>query len=590
MADQSKENENIPQKSLSGEPPENNHLFILDNQEKKLEAVSEAGKDGSLKTVPATKQRQKAFLEVGNNSDAMDIVVTALKNFLSQAKDPTRFQFFKMPSGLFKGPQDFFKSLNDIMRSPDNGDLAENYRFDPSTYNPSNTNKESINEKNQSQMAKQNQNNQDSVPENNTDRKYRFLPSMVNWDQLEKVGLSKELLEKKGFLDDMLMGRKSPDKIYLNMRTGGVNFQGEARLAFRQTNNGSVELNIHAVKPAPELDRAFRGHVFSPEDKQNLLKEGHLGRVVDLTNPNGQQVPSFISLDKITNEVEAVRASSVYIPNEINGIKLQKHEIEALKDGKGVFLEGMVSKAGKEFDATVRVDAVERRVAFIFNETGIRNKIGGVDLSEQQKQDLQEGKTIRIDGMVSNKTGEIRDSFVTKDPVTNKLNFTNFNPQSPEGAREIIIPRYINQVQLTDQDQKDLGKGNAVFLPNMIDRNGQSFDAFVKLNPETGQVMRSRTPDGFEEKPKLDIPKEIMGVKVSAKMRADIQDGKAVHIKGAVGFDNKPIPELYVKASASGNTLNFFNEDPDKRKGQSQAKTATISQSQDTKKKTGQSL
>ena len=45
-----------------------------------------------------------------------------------------------------------------------------------------------------------------------------------------------------------------------------------------------------------------------------------MGRVVELKGRNGEYIPSFISLDKMTNEVVAMRAENVYIPNEIKDV------------------------------------------------------------------------------------------------------------------------------------------------------------------------------------------------------------------------------------------------------------------------------
>lgn len=54
-------------------------------------------------------------------------------------------------------------------------------------------------------------------------------------------------------------------------------------------------------------------------------------------------IPSFVSVDKVTNELVSMRASSVQIPDEIKGVKLNKEQQQALREGKGVFLENMIS-------------------------------------------------------------------------------------------------------------------------------------------------------------------------------------------------------------------------------------------------------
>jgi hypothetical protein len=423
--------------------------------------------------------------------------------------------------------------------------------------------------------------NQESVPENNNDRKYRFMPSQINWGQVNELGITKEYLEQKGLLDQMLQGRKTGQLIPISVRQGGASITTDAKLSLRQEQDGSVSLRIHGVRKEPELDRPYFGHIFSAEDKQNLQETGHMGRVVDLYDKANGMHPSFISIDPLTKEISSVRLKGIYIPDDVSGVKLTDQEKQDLKDGREIFVEGMTAKSGKEFDAYLRVDANERRVVYRFEE-GLANirKIGGVELSDGQREDLQAGKAILVEGMVNKQTGELRDSYVkAADTATGKLQFSNFDPDSPEDKREVIIPRYVGQVLLTKEDRQELAAGKAVFIKDQVRASGETYDSFVRLHPATGNIQRSRTPDGFTQEVKPEIPKEISGVKVTTKMRADIQDGKAVEIKGAKAPDGTPVP-TFVKINKDTNLLSFYRENPD------QAKKAALNA--DTQNKQGQ--
>lgn len=524
-------------------PQENHVLVVADKKGKSLEVVKNADKKKGVKTVPPDKGKENEFLKIGHNSDPSDILLTTVKNFYSQARDPTRFAIYKIPYKTFELFKDGLQRL----------------------YNQFNNNQKT------ETMEKNPNNSQETIPENNTDRKYRFMPSQINFDQLKDIGITKEYLEQKGLLDQMLQGRKTNQLIPISISQGGAHVTTDAKLSLRQEQDGSVSLRIHGVKKEPELDRPYFGYVFTEEDKNNLRETGHLGRVVDLYDRNNQTHPSFISIDPLTKEISSVRAKGVFIPDDVNKVKLMDHEKEDLKNGKEIFVEGMVSKAGKEFDAYLRVDANERRVTYRFEE-GLSNikKIGGVELNDQQKTDLVEGKAILVEGMVNKQTGELRDSYVkAADLETGKLQFSNFNPDSPAENREIIIPRYVGQVLLTNEDRKDLGEGKSIFLKDQVRANGETYDSFVRLHPATGDVQRSRTPDGFSEDVKVEIPKEISGVKVTAKMKGEIQDGKVVEIKGAKGTDGTLVP-TFVRINKDTGLLNFFRENPD------QAKKATI--------------
>ncbi|WP_280647767.1 MULTISPECIES: DUF3945 domain-containing protein [unclassified Dysgonomonas] len=525
---------------------DNDVIVVSDKKEKKIEVVKKAGKDG-VETVPPEKERQNEFLKIGHNSDPSDVLITFVKNFYSQARDPTRFGIYKIPFKTFDTFLNSLKWLNNQINSNIKKELME-----------------------------KDSKNQETVPENNTDRKNRFMPSQINWDQLKNLGITREYLEQKGLLDQMLQGRKTNQLIPISVQQGGAHVTTDAKLSLRQEQDGSVSLRIHGVKKEPELDRPYFGHVFSEEDKKNLRETGHLGRVVDLYDRSNAQHPSFISIDPLTKEITSIRAKGVYIPDDVSGVKLMDHEKEALRNGKEIFVEGMTARSGKEFDAYLRVDANERRVSYRFEE-GLANirKIGGVELNEQQRNDLTEGKAILVEGMVNKQTGELRDSYVkAADLATGKLQFTNFNPDSPEEKREIIIPRYIGQVLLTNEDRRELSEGKPIFLKDQVRASGETYDSFVRLHPATGDIQRSRTPEGFTEEVKVDIPKEISGVKVTAKMRADIQDGKAVEIKGAKAPDGTLVP-TFVKMNKDTNLLSFYRENPD------QAKKATIKQGAD---------
>lgn len=568
------------------ETPESSHVFIANNKESTVEAVSDVDKDGKLKTVPADKKNQKNFMEVGHNSDVWDMLITALKNFKKQAEDPSHIGFIRISKKILTGIGNDLKETGKNFKELFSGMFTE----EADDLRIAANNSKNIN-RNDKKMAKQD-NQQEPIGTNDTSKKYRILPGMVNWESLKQAGLSKELLEKKGFLEDMLQGRKSSDTMNLNVNLPGLRFQGEGKISLRKEEDGTYGLRLHPVKLTPEFETPYRGHVFTEEDKKNLLSTGNMGRVVDLVGSNFQTVPSVISLDKKTNEIHALSAAHIYVPDEIAGVKLQKHEMDTLKAGGEVRIEGFKSKKGGEFDATIQIDAVDRRINFRFdNEPGVYKKIGGVELSDDMQKRLASGETVRIDDMVRKNSGELYDAFAKLDPLTQKINLSSYNPDSPEGAREIILPKYIGGVKLEEEDRNALGRGETVFIQNMTDRNGESYDSFTKMHPETGRVMMSRYPDGFNEnqQPKLNIPKEIFGQNITSKMRADLQDGKAIHLKNAKGLDGNPMP-IWVKANKSNTGLNTFQNNPDEKKNTT--KTAVIPQTpaQTEKNKKGQRM
>jgi hypothetical protein len=535
-------------------------LLIMDRQELKLTALSTIDKKGKAKTVPANAKEENSFLKFDKYSG---IVENFILNFRSQFKEPARWQLLRLSWAEYAQNRTAIRELAEGKQSSSVDEFLRKYEIRPKETGQINN---SNNNQTESNMATQNQTMQASatgnLPEGGT--KYRFNESLIDWKQLENFGLSKEFLHEKGLLDSMLKGYKTNQTVPISMNFGSAVLRTDARLSFQQSPVGSVILAIHGIRKEPELDRAFFGHIFTPEDKKNLKETGNMGRVVELKTRSGEMAPSLVSLDKLTNEIVAMRAENVYIPQEIKGVKLTQEEIADLKDGKAVYLEGMISQNNKEFNAHVQVNADRRGIEFIFENDRLFNSrnIGGVELSPKQVETLNEGKAIFVEDM-KRKDGERFSSFVKLDEATGRPAYTRYNPDSPEGAREIYIPKEICGVNLTAEDRKELGEGKPVFLENMVNRKGEEFSSFVKLDTETGRLSYSRTPNGFSERQEVKIPAEIMGVLLTARQRADLQDGKSTLIQGIKGFDGKSIDQ-YAKANERTGRIDLYNEDPNR--------------------------
>ena len=64
------------------------------------------------------------------------------------------------------------------------------------------------------------------------------------------------------------------------------------------------------------------------------------------------------------------------------------------------------------------------------------------------------------------------------------------------------------------------------------------------------------------------------------KQRADLQSGKAVLVEGIKGYDGKTISQ-YVKANFNQGRLDFYNENPDRKRDASQRNVVANSQRQE---------
>ena len=583
------------QKSAKEEPyveQINELLFVHNKEDPKagVEAISGIDEKGKAKTVPALAKNENSFLKFDKNSSILE---NFIKNFWSQLKEPTHFRLIRMTIHDYKQNKQAIKDLSQGKETDAVKEFLKRYEIRPRE----NKKEQSTNEKEEATMAKKKEQQPEQAkqtaqpqapqPQEQQTPRYRYNENMVNWDALEKMGVSKASLEQQGLLDSMLKGYKTNKLVPLTLTLGVATVRLDARLSFINQQDGQIGLGIHGIRKEPELERPYFGHIFTEEDKKNLRETGNMGRVADLSLRGGAYVPCLISIDKNTNELVAVRQENVYVPNEVKGIQLTADEIKALKEGQPVFVDGMISSKGKEFSATLQYSAERRGLEFIFpkDQTFNQQTLGGVPLSPNQIKMLSEGHTILVEDM-KRTNGEQFSSFVTLDKVTGRPNYSRHNPETGE----IYIPKEICNVQLTPEDREALRKGQPVFLENMINRKGEEFSSFVKLDTVTGRQQYSRTPDGFNEQQAPQIPAEVYGHVFSAQERANLQDGKAVLVSDLKSANNKTFSS-YLKVNANTGQLQYFQENPDlKRNTARREAQAENNRGQDQKKSSKQAV
>ena len=418
-------------------------LLVLDKEKKTISAVKGVDENGELQTVPP--ENNSELLKFDRHGDFFS---NFFSNMMNQLKNPTRFNFFKIPKIELPKIEPIIRD-NFNHPTPENEAGIERYRVTPETV------KQEAKKEQQETQTQQPQPQQPSketgataqAPQQPDKSKYVIDPDKVDWEALKNFGLSKEQLEKAKALEPMLRGYKSPGAFTIAGNYNSAIMKLDARLSFRQK---------------PELERPFFGHEFSKEDKANLLETGNMGRIVNLKNYiTGEMIPSFVSVDKVTNELVSMRASSVQIPDEIKGIKLNKEQQQALREGKGVFLENMISNRKNPFSATVQVNADKKSLEFIYpnakqeqqnslvtsDGVTIPKSISGIELSRQQQQDLVNDKTIFVAGL-KDKRGVEYDAYIQVNHDKKKLGFYSDNPSFDRSAVKEITPASKNRTQV----------------------------------------------------------------------------------------------------------------------------------------------
>ena len=415
-----------------------NYVLVLEDRTEvkneqeagKLTIVSGIDDKGNLKTTEALAANQAAFLKF-NSKDGL--LKNFMDNFIKQFNDPTRFGLYKVLSNNVEQGVDNLRTMLQSREKPESKQQLAEMGVPFEDYLPRQKNATAID------------------------------PEKVDWKMLDSLGLSRERLEQSGELEKLLNWQKS-NLVTIAVPIGDTTIYTEARLAFRTDENGNIGLAVHSMRKEPQLDYPYMGYKFSPEEKEQLLATGNLGKTIDVTPKNGEPFSAYVSIDPQTNEIIALRADRVNIPKEIKGVTLSDAQYKDLVEGKAVKVEGMTSKRGKSFDATLQVNAEKKGIEFIFDNSrgfkerqqqtqqqGAPHKLCGLELSEKQREALDSGRTLYLKNMVD-KEGKSFNAYVRMDKEQNRPRFYKWNPDKSQknGKVEAVAEEHKTQVAVNN--------------------------------------------------------------------------------------------------------------------------------------------
>ena len=422
-------------------------------------------KEGKVKSAKLTGNEENPdLLKIDKHGNILE---NFFQNFMRQVKNPTHFEFFRVPAEKFNEVvqklQEAFKNPN----KPENKQLLDLHRIDPEDYV-----KKQGQGKNQTQRQEQ---------EQKPEKSYAIDPEKVNWDKLEKFGINRETVEKTGITQngksnlDQLLNYRKTDLVTVALKVDDETIvRTDARLSLRKQEDGSFVPAIHPIRQKPDLDRPYFGVKFTEEDKKNLLTTGNLGRIIEPEYSNGK-LPVLLSIDKLTNELVAYRTDRLKIPETYKGVQLSEEQQQKLSEGKKVSLESMYSiTKNKYYSADVQFNAAsqclmplignEKKLSKILEEgiKDIQKTFRGKELSGDERSSLGEGKTVYVDGL-EDKKGKKYSGYITFNQETGKTDFIFPKQYKDALAAGKVIPddRHKTQVAVnsegkTNEATKDL--------------------------------------------------------------------------------------------------------------------------------------
>lgn len=412
-------------------------LIARNNETGQVGAVVGQNPDGTPKMADAKTAKLSDLVKFNKGQNPLEAFIS---NFIRQAKNPSLFGFFKLPADRYDA---IAPAMADLIQDPAaNGEMLKPYEVDVAAMSQAKTQSPEAPAQTEGKGPEQTQTQAPAETPSTGIRKTPVDVNMIDWATIEKQwGVKREDLEQSGALQSMLYNHKSPQLFTVTPQFGDEKFNLDARLSFKQNPDGSFGLVPHFIKNEPKLDEAFRGYEFTKEDKEQLLKTGNLGKVVELADPKtGEMKKCLVSIDRLTNDIEAMPVDKIYIKNQIGKTELSMKEIGILKDGGVVKGKEIELNNGRKFTSDLQYNADKRDVEFVRTQSLKQEPTG-------EKQQQQRNSWVDADG----------------------------NPKRITKWKE---------TQFSEQQIADYMAGKKIEVANVTDKQGQPCTVFLQFNKE----------------------------------------------------------------------------------------------------------
>lgn len=478
-------------------------LVVRDEKTGEISVVAGLSRDGTPKRAPAKAENTSDFLRFDRNSDLMD---SFFRNFFRQCKEPSRFGFYRIAADQV---ENLLGVMKELLKDPEaNKEILSAHKVDTSNYEKeakqsegqaketassddasktqANTEKENVS----SEQTNEKKNDMEQKPEQTaTEQQAQTAPGVkqnlisgndVNLQELgAKYGIDFNSMNEKDM--KALLNYGKTGLVIVKPTFGGEQIEIQARLSFRKDDNDQLQLVPHFVRNEPKLDAAYKGYIFTPEDKKNLLQNGNLGKVVDFPDKNtGELRPHFISIDRLTNEIVDIPTNKVRIPDTIGKTPITKDDKRVLYSGIPLRKEIELAN-GRKFTPLLQVNVEQRGVEFV---PGSTRQAQGQKQNGDKKQtaDKQEQKAEGDAG--GQKKQQDPNHWLNEDGTIRRLN-TYFKKE------------------LTEQQKDDYVAGKTIEIKEVPNKNGSgTYTAYVKFD------FNKMQPRSYRNNPDLKQAKE----------------------------------------------------------------------------------
>lgn len=469
-------------------------MLVEDGKSGHLKAVTNIDKDGNIQTVDPTESNLAALLNVNTHDSALEAF---FKKMMEQADNPAHSGLSNTINKIYIMTESVFNKLVKMEFPPEE---LEKYRVDPAA-----------------ELQKGQHQKQEAAPEKqeaSPEEAQTFQPlnvEKIDRADMERKGIRYEDMEPH--LRAMSYGHKSNGVIEMNpeMEPLGVRVPTKGRVSLEEQPDGSIKVIPHYYQEKPNLDAPFYGKKLDDEIKKNFELTGNAGKTVKLELTPGKKEAAYITLDKHTNTLEAMRVADFPRRTNIKGVELSKgQQIDLYDNGRKILLEGMTTRAGYKRDAYIQINASNRNFDFSYE---------GLDRNRY----AQENKEIR-----RQKNAEQKSEKKQASAEDNKTNLTVH--RKIKGAD--VPEQAYNQWTEAVNDPSKRQSVSAFHIKGMIDDKGQPFNAWVKPNFEKEKF------DFFKYNPKY-VRRQDAEVKPAEESKTQV----AVNNQGKTNEATKNVKE-----------------------------------------------
>lgn len=459
-------------------------LVVRDEKTGEISVVAGLDSKGYPKTAPAKVEHSQDFLRFDRHGDMVD---NFFRNFYRQCKEPTRFGFYRVAADMADA---VLPVIKDLLKDPAaNAEMLAAHKVDTSEYRKQaeteNVKQESDNEplKKTEEMEQKKEEQKQEVQQPQTaeaqdeqqpqkqEKPNLIADDQVDWAELRKCGIDRESLSEKDM--KALMNYGKTGLVTVKPTFGYESYELQARLSFQKTEDGKLKLTPHFIRDAPRLDVPYKGYSFTDEDRNNLKHTGNLGKMVSVADERtGELRPSYISIDRLTNEIVDIPANKVRIPDKIGLTPVSSAEKDILRAGLALPKE-VTLKNGRKFQALLQVNADKRDVEFVPGQQRQQQsqRQGNGQGRQQETPDAQGQKQENGEGQRRNRSWTNEDGSIRP------------------------IGKWLDNI-FTDQQKADYVEGKTVVLANAKDDQGQPCTKYLKFSFEKGRPLTySQNPD-----------------------------------------------------------------------------------------------